>query len=42
MSNTEGVKMVAKRFKEGTSKKVLQKIIDDYGHSFVFYFFSQS
>lgn len=40
MSDTEGVKMVAKIFKESTLKKVLQNIIDDY--SYYFFFFSQS
>lgn len=36
MSDTEGVKMVAKIFKESTLKKVLQNIIDDYSYFFFF------
>lgn len=42
MGDTEGVKMVAKRFKEGESKKVLQNIIGDYSYYFFFFFQSQS
>lgn len=37
MSDTEGVKMVAKIFKESTLKKVLQNIIDDYSYYFFFF-----